>query len=159
MTQEETVDELHPLKVLSNRLKKIGIDVQFAGNYPWIYLDSINNVRVKEKTSDANHGFNIAWLPVRKDLPFKFTNTKEMFQLIRNYMTKPDFIRKRLLLLFETNDVEQQWLIVDSYNLIRNNKCYCGHTIDCDCGNPGISEFKSALQNNSISEEILTKLL
>jgi hypothetical protein len=74
-------------------------------------------------------------------------------------MTKPDFIRRRLLILFESDNVTEQQRIVDNYNKIRTNKCYCGHTIDCDCGNPGISEFKSSLQTNSISEEILNKIL
>lgn len=81
-------NDLHPLTVLGDRLKKIGIKVQFGGNYPWIYLDYINDVRVTEKTPDSNHGFNIAWLPVRADRPFRFTNTSEMFKLIRKYITK-----------------------------------------------------------------------
>jgi hypothetical protein len=79
-------NDLHPLEVFRNRLKRIGIDVEFCGNYPWIYLDYINGVRVKEKTSDSNHGFNIAWLPVMANRPFIFTNTKEMFELIRKYI-------------------------------------------------------------------------
>jgi hypothetical protein len=79
-------NDLHPLEVLRNRLKRIGIDVEFCGNYPWIYLDYINGARVKEKTSDSNHGFNIAWIPAMKNRPFTFTNTKEMFELIRKYI-------------------------------------------------------------------------
>lgn len=79
-------DERHPLTVLGDRLKKIGIDVKFGGNFPWIYLDYINGVRVKEKTSNSNHGFNIGWMPIRSDRPFKFANTKEMFDLIRKYV-------------------------------------------------------------------------
>jgi len=30
------------------RLKAIGIDIELSGNYPWIYLTSVNGVRVKE---------------------------------------------------------------------------------------------------------------
>ena len=82
----KTKNELHPLTVLHDRLAKIGIKVTFTGNYPWIYLDSINGKKVKEKTSDSNHGFNIAWLPVRADSSFHFTNTKEMFELIHKYL-------------------------------------------------------------------------
>lgn len=81
-------DETYPLQVLGDRLKKIGINVIFGGNYPWIYLDYINGVRVTEKTTDSNHGFNIAWLPVKADRPFTFTNTKEMFILLRKYVKK-----------------------------------------------------------------------
>jgi hypothetical protein len=80
-----TNTELYPLDILHNRLKKIGIDVTFAMNVPWIYLDTINGKRVKEKTPDANHGFNIAWLPASINRPFVFANTKEMFKLIRKY--------------------------------------------------------------------------
>lgn len=68
-------------------------------------------------------------------------------------MTKPDFIRKRLILLFESEkneDIIIQQEIVDNYNKIRRN--------ECDCGNPGISEFKSSLYTNSIPEHILNKL-
>lgn len=60
-------------------------------------------------------------------------------------MTKPDFIRKRLILLFESEkneDIIIQQEIVDNYNKIRRN--------ECDCGNPRISEFKSSLYTNSI---------
>lgn len=76
------------LDKLGKRLDKIGIKVMFALNVPWIYLETINGVRVKETTPDANHGFNIAWLPVRADRPFVFTNTKEMFKLIRKYINE-----------------------------------------------------------------------
>ena len=66
---------------------------------------------------------------------------------------------KQLLLIFNTDNVKLQQKIVVKYNEIREGECYCGHTITCDCGNPGISEFKSALQTNSIDEEILKKIL
>lgn len=75
----------HKINVLGDRLKKIDIKIRCGGNYPWIYLDYINDIRVKEKTHDSNHGFNIAWLPVKKDKELTLTNTKEMFELIRKY--------------------------------------------------------------------------
>ena len=78
-------NELYPLFVLVNRLNKINVKITFVCNYPWIYLESINDKKVVEKTFDSNHGFNIAWLSVRKDKSFYFTNTKEMFDLIRQY--------------------------------------------------------------------------
>jgi hypothetical protein len=76
-------------------------------------------------------------------------------------MTKPGFINKRLILLFESEkneDIIKQQEIVDNYNKIRRNECYCGHTNVCDCENPGISEFKSSLYTYSIPEFILDKL-
>jgi hypothetical protein len=74
-------------------------------------------------------------------------------------MTKPNFIRKRLILLFESDNIIEQQKIVDNYNKIRENKCYCGHTDECSCGDPGISEFKSALLTNSIPETILSMII
>lgn len=73
-------------------------------------------------------------------------------------MTKPGFIRNRLSQLFASDDVIEQQRIVDNYNKIRDDECYCGHTDKCDCGNPGISEFYNSLKTNSITEEKLNKL-
>jgi len=53
------------LEVFIKRMKKLNIDVELAGNYPWIYIDKINGKKVKEKFQ-GNHGFTIAFLPIRK---------------------------------------------------------------------------------------------
>ena len=74
-------------------------------------------------------------------------------------MTKPGFIKRRILALFNSDDIKEQNKIIMLYNKIRNDKCYCGHTIDCDCGNPDISNFKTAIENNYISEHTLNKIL
>jgi len=66
------------------RLKKIGIDVELVGNYPWIYLDKINEKKVTE-TYAANHGFTIAFMPIRKNQELKFTDIGEIFKLLRKY--------------------------------------------------------------------------
>lgn len=79
------MDELYPLEVFGNRLKKIGIEVQFGANYPWIYLDYINGIRVTEKYM-GDHGFTVAFLPVRRDMSFHFTDLNEIFSLIRKYV-------------------------------------------------------------------------
>ncbi len=73
------------LKVFINRMKQLGIEITLVGNYPWIYLDGINGVRVTE-TFQANHGFTIAFLPIRNDQQMKFTDISEMFKLIRKYV-------------------------------------------------------------------------
>ena len=58
---------------VQQRLINIGIDVRFSGNLPWIYLDSVNGVRVKQ-TKNSRHGYCVAhctrlWhLSYRKDL-------------------------------------------------------------------------------------------
>lgn len=52
------IDEL---KILINRLKKIGIEIKCSGNYPWIYLDSVNGNKIDpDDYYRGNHGFTIA---------------------------------------------------------------------------------------------------
>lgn len=72
------------LEVFIKRMKKLNIDVELAGNYPWIYIDKINGNKVKEKFG-GNHGFTIAFLPIRKEQKMKFTDIGEIFRLIRKY--------------------------------------------------------------------------
>lgn len=66
-------------------MKKLGIIVELIGNYPWIYLNSINGKRVTEKF-EANHGFTIAFLPIRSGQEVEFTSITEIFKLIRKYI-------------------------------------------------------------------------
>ena len=73
------------LKTFIDRMQKLGIQIQLSGNYPWIYIDEINGKRVTEKFC-GNHGFTIAFLPVRNDQPMKFTDISEIFKLIRKYL-------------------------------------------------------------------------
>lgn len=75
---------MQKLDVFVKRLKKIGIDVQLIGNYPWIYLDTVNGNKVKEK-HESEHAFTMAFLPVRADRPFVFTDLKYIFEIIRKY--------------------------------------------------------------------------
>ena len=73
------------LGVFVERLKKIGIDVKLSGNFPWIYINEINGVRVTERF-EANHGFTVMFLPGRNDSPpSEFTDITEIFKLIRKY--------------------------------------------------------------------------
>ena len=65
-------------------MNKLGIDIKLVGNYPWIYIDEINGKRVTEKFQ-GNHGFTIAFLPIRKDQEINFTDIREIFKLIRKY--------------------------------------------------------------------------
>jgi len=68
------------IQIFKNRLSKIGIEINLTGNFPWIYLDTVNGNKVKEKFM-ANHGFTIAFL--NKQL--EFTDIKEIFNIIRKY--------------------------------------------------------------------------
>ena len=72
------------LNRLTHRLKLIGIEIELVGNYPWIYLDSINGKRVTEKF-EGNHGFTVAFLPIRPEQEMKLTDITEIFKLIRKY--------------------------------------------------------------------------
>lgn len=48
------------LQIIQRRLSKIGVDVEFASNYPWVYLYKINGLLVEE-TYKSEHGFTIAF--------------------------------------------------------------------------------------------------
>jgi hypothetical protein len=75
------------LTVFVDRMKLLGIDVKLAGNFPWIYINSINGKRVTE-TFEANHGFTIAFLPIKNDKEIEFTDITEIFKLVRKYVTE-----------------------------------------------------------------------
>ena len=70
--------------VLIRRLKKIGIDLEFKGNIPWIYLDKVNGNKVKEKFA-SNHGFTIAFYPLKQNQKLEITDLGEVFKIIRKY--------------------------------------------------------------------------
>ena len=72
------------LTVLKRRLHKIGVDIEYMGNYPWIYIHSINGVRVKEKFH-AEHGFTVMFRATRPEQTEEFTDIGEIFKLIRKY--------------------------------------------------------------------------
>jgi len=75
------------LYIFHDRLKKIGIEIQFAANFPWIYLEKINGIKVIE-TYESEHNFTVAFLPVNINRPFNFTNLEKTFKLIRKYINK-----------------------------------------------------------------------
>ncbi len=72
------------ITVFVERLQKLDIEVKLGGNYPWIYIDYINGKRVTEKFQ-ANHGFTLAFTPIKKGQELKFTDIKEIFKLVRKY--------------------------------------------------------------------------
>lgn len=69
------------LTIFVDRLRKINIHMELAGNFPWIYINKINGKRVTEKF-EANHGFTIAF-QTKKGI--EFTDLNEIFKLIRKY--------------------------------------------------------------------------
>lgn len=78
------------IKIFLNRMKRIGIDLELAGNYPWIYITKINGIPVIEKFY-SNHGFTLAFSPVKMNSNVLFTDLKEVFKLIRKYKNKSNF--------------------------------------------------------------------
>jgi len=72
------------LEQLKTRLSNIGISLTLGGNFPWIYIDSINGKRVTEKFQ-GNHGFTIGFMPIKVGQEFEFSDLSEIFKLIRKY--------------------------------------------------------------------------
>jgi len=60
------------------RLNKIGIDIELSCNFPWVYLDSVNSVKITEK-KNASHGYCITYNTDRRNLRFR----KDLFKKIR----------------------------------------------------------------------------
>ena len=66
----------------AERLKKIGIHVELVGNFPWVYLDTVNGVKVTE-TYKGRHGFTAFFLykdPVWSDRRVVFNKIREMVE-------------------------------------------------------------------------------
>jgi len=65
---------------LVTRLEKIGIQIELVGNFPWIYLDTVNGVKVAERYR-GKHGFTAFFLykdPVWSDRRAVFNKIREM---------------------------------------------------------------------------------
>jgi hypothetical protein len=74
------------LNRIIRRLKKIGIELEMVGNYPWIYLEKVNGNRIKKQDYFCgDHGFTIAFLPIRNDQVMELTDIREVFRIIRKY--------------------------------------------------------------------------
>lgn len=75
---------MEKLETLLHRLASIGINLELHSNYPWMYIDKINGEKIFE-TFQSEYGFVIGYYPIKIDQEFKFTNLKEIFNLIRKY--------------------------------------------------------------------------
>ncbi|MEA3280204.1 MAG: hypothetical protein U9Q38_06365 [Thermodesulfobacteriota bacterium] len=67
------------------RLDAIGITVTLSGNFPWVYMDTVNGERVLE-TYKANHGFTAFFMTA--DTRYKFSDRREVFRAVRKYITR-----------------------------------------------------------------------
>jgi uncharacterized protein YkuJ len=80
------MSDLIKLDVFINRMKKLNIDIELMGNYPWIYIYKINGNTIKrEDYFYGEHGFTIGFLPIRPDFEFRFIDITKIFELIRKY--------------------------------------------------------------------------
>ncbi len=79
-------NENNTLNRFCRRLEKIGISVELAGNYPWIYLDKVNDIKVKGNYQ-ANHGFTAFWSGVELNSKVVFSDRKVVFNKIRETLS------------------------------------------------------------------------
>jgi hypothetical protein len=73
------------LEKFKSRMDRLGIQVEYAFNFPFIYVASVDGRKVKQEDYHlGNHGFTIAFYPTRGQ-EMEITNTRKLFQLIRKY--------------------------------------------------------------------------
>ena len=70
------------ISTLIERCKYLSIELELHGNYPWIYLHSVNGNIVKERFQ-ANHGFTAFTLGM--DNTTRWSDRREVFKIIRKY--------------------------------------------------------------------------
>ena len=79
-------DILKPIHVFRRRMLKLGIEIEYVGTVPWIYIDRINGKKIKkEDFFGGNHGFTIGFLPIKSEGKFDFLDIGATFDLIRKY--------------------------------------------------------------------------
>ena len=77
---------MNEVQIFINRLKKIGIELELVGNVPWIYLEKVNGNRIRPEDYSDNHGYTIAWHPVRLgEKPHLDSDLNRTFDIIRKY--------------------------------------------------------------------------
>jgi hypothetical protein len=70
-------------------MKRIGIELELVGNVPWIYLEKVNGNRIRPEDYSDNHGYTIAWYPVRLgEKPHLDSDLNRTFDIIRKYKRK-----------------------------------------------------------------------
>lgn len=70
-----------------NRLKKIGIEIQLLGNYPWVYLYTVNGKRVHGRLH-GEHGFTVFFKATRPGQSDKITDIPIIFKKIRETLNQ-----------------------------------------------------------------------
>ena len=73
------------IETLKRRLERIGINTTYSSNPPWIYLDTVNGKRVKEKYY-SKYFFCISFLPIKEGKVQTFIDIPKLFEVIRKYI-------------------------------------------------------------------------
>jgi hypothetical protein len=83
LTFQNNMDEI---QIFINRMKRIGIELGLSANVPWIYLYKVNRNKINPEDYSSNHGYTIAWYPVRLGSePHLDEDIKRTFNIIRKY--------------------------------------------------------------------------
>lgn len=72
------------LEKFVERMKRVGVEVDLVGNYPWVYLEKVNG-KVIEEQFFSNHCFTLGFQPIKIGGNFEFTDIKYIFEIIRKY--------------------------------------------------------------------------
>ena len=72
------------LKTLIDRLRPLGIELELAGNFPWIYLLKVNGEKVTE-VYWSDHAYTIA-MNIKDGRDLKLKDRRKTFKLIRKYL-------------------------------------------------------------------------
>lgn len=70
------------LDIFIKRLQKIGIQLELIGNFPWVYLDKVNGVKITKRYY-SKYGYTIMFVPIKLGQEHKFLDGKDMFDVIR----------------------------------------------------------------------------
>lgn len=82
------------IKSFHDRLAKIGIEVGLVANYPWIYLNTVNNKYVLERYQ-ADHGFTVFFTAIRLGEEDKMTDIRTIFKKIRQMLSEEGRLEDR----------------------------------------------------------------
>lgn len=75
------------IDTFQRRLRKIGVDVEFSVNFPWIYMVSVNGNHINiEDRYMSNYKFT-AFILAQND-EIVFLNRRKTFSIVRKYLNK-----------------------------------------------------------------------
>lgn len=76
------------------RMNKIGIKVELTAYYPWVYIYSINGIRVKEIRYSESY-YTLCFSPIKIGERANFIDIRELFKVIRKYVKLSKRINKQ----------------------------------------------------------------